>query len=88
MRDVVEEGGDVGVENAPISLTVKLQHPLDRLVAVTLWDVSKGRIVKPWFKDRSQEPSKYLLSDSIANRWNAQRAKLLRAGTFGYIGPT
>ncbi len=70
-RDVVEECGDVGIENDPIAVGMVRQHPLDGLMAVALRDVPEGRLVEFRFEDRGQESSEHLLGDPVPDHWNA-----------------
>jgi hypothetical protein len=67
VRDLIEKSLDVSIEYYSIALSVEFEHPLDGLVAVTLWYEPKGRIVKLGFKDRGKKSSKHFLGHTIAN---------------------
>lgn len=77
VREVIEEGFDVSVEDDDETKPVKLKDPFDSRVAVTIGPEAKGRVMEPRFEDGRQETANHLLSDPIANRRNAEGAKLL-----------
>ena len=41
--------------------------------------------MKLWLKDRGQKRTYHFLRDSISHHGYAERAKLLRAGAFGFV---
>jgi len=76
MREVVEEGFDVRVEDDVETRVVKLQHALNGQMAIAVGPEAKGRIVKQGFEDRREEAANHLLSNPIPNGRNAERAEL------------
>ena len=63
----LKEFSDRLIEYYSIALSVEFEHPLDGLVAVTLWYEPKGRIVKLRFKDWGDKSSKHFLRNPISD---------------------
>jgi len=76
VREVIEEGFDIGVENDVETRVVEDQRASNSRVAVASGPEAEGRIVEQGFKDRGEERTNNLLSNPIANGRNAQRAEL------------
>ena len=76
VREVIEEGFDVRVENDEETRVVEVQRASNSRMAVASGPEAKGRIMEQGFKDRGEERTNNLLRNPIANGRNAQRAKL------------
>ena len=76
LRQVIEEGLDIRVENDAEALVVERQSPPDCPMAIAALTKAVGRIVKQTFEDRVEEATNCLLSHPITNGRNSQRAQL------------
>src|SRR5437879_4624346 len=74
VRQVIEEAFNVCVQNHLGSLGVGLQNCLQCHVTITSRPETIGRVMKQRFKDRVQKAANHLLSNTVSNRWNPQRA--------------
>jgi site-specific DNA recombinase len=85
MRKIVKEPFYVRVKHHTVPFAVKFQDSLDRLMAVATLNEPVRVFVKLRLEGRSKESSNNFLRDAISNHRNAERSKLVCAGTFGDV---